>query len=633
MSIRRLFARLLTRRTTGLESGQALAEYMPTIAGFFALSAVVAWAFQPALSDAYCQIVDTVTDPPGVCETDDGGDVTDDTDPIEDPDQENEPEASCVITLTGEDGTDPADWSGPWDGGDDTLIVEVVELDETIPWTLTRSFPTDPDIAPEVIGSGEIPPGDGTHEITVSYPAAGEWGDVSDEGDGTYRAEVALDITTPCGAVNWNRWYEAEAAADLGIAIDHATSPLTVNGEALTYTVTVTNHGPYAVEVVDDQGAIVDLPVPAGVTVTNVTPSKGECEDTVTCDLGAMALGETATITVETTVGNVVTCALDATSTVSSVSPVDPDLSNNEASTSPFCELTCEQNVSGLNLIDADTNTVISPISDGAEFTLVEGDAINIEALVSGDVGSVEFLVNGSSVQTENTAPYALAGDSNGNFSAWNWSPGSYTVTARPYTQSNRNGETCSDYTVNFTIIQEDAPDTPGGINDPDQPHDDWQATCPEGYESQAVYDHYATPGNPKLAIQWQRKDVDCKFNCGRQAHTYNFDIGGNWDTVLVMRGAVGHPEEGCPEGDHIYCGWENQDNEHWAVDIDGERVAFNPDNYALDHVYMSYPDAELGVLSPGTYEIRMYHPGLLDQPANSSGPSVGAFVRVCVQK
>ncbi len=647
--LRAMFARL--------EVGNALAEYMPTIAGAMVVTTVALVQVGGGAKQSFCKVTDAFGDPPVSCETDadkpgdegDPGDVDDPGGPGGPGDIEEPADPECVITISSADGTDPSDWNTQWDGQPDVLFVEVSALPEPVSWSLKLRFPTDPDGSEDVeIDTGMIEE-DGTYEIVLNYPPAEEWSGPSTDGQGTYESHATLHITDPCGDVGWDRWFKSAWEADLGIVVEHDVSPVTTDGETLNYTVTVTNYGPTNAQVYEGQGTVVNLPMPEGVWVEDVSPSQGECElqcdwgDTagmmdgsnlasvfcpkwlVVCDLGEMPYMATATIGVETTVWDVATCDLYAEGNVSAPRPPDPNPANDWDDTSPFCEMVCEINVIDLVLVDAKTDNVISAITDGMEITLTDGDEITIDAQVSGSIGSVVFDVNGSYFSTENVAPYAIAGDSGGNYHKWSVSAGSYTVTATPYSSSHGGGETCSSRTVNFTIVQpEEEEDPTGEIYDPNQPTGDPEATCPTGYESLVAYDHLAKAGQPQYALQWN--------NASRESHTYNFELGGDWDTVLVTRGAVGHPEESCPEGSHKYCSWPNQINEHWAIDINGSQVAFYPDNGALDHVYLIYPDVHLGVMPAGSHELRMYHAGLLDDP-KSGKPSVGAFVRVCVDK
>ncbi len=629
MNIRKLMTRIM-KMFARRESGQALAEYMPTIAGAMVLTTVSLVLLGGGVKNSYCKVSDAFGDLPDTCVED--ADTPDETaeNPGEDgdtpggPGDFEDPDATCVITISSAAGTNPDDWNTEWDGNPDVLTVEVAELDEPLDWSLKLRFPTDPDSADTEIDSGVISEV-GTYQITLNYPSEGEWGPVSTDGYGTYEAHATLNITEPCGDVGWDRWYKEVWSADVGIDISHDVSPVTADGETLKYTVVVTNYGPNNAEVFEGQGVVVNLPVPGDVNVVSVNPSQGECDTEIACDLGALAYGASATIEVETTVGSVASCDLFAESAVSSARPVDPNLANNVANTDPWCEssVICDMSVNEIVLVNAVTDTEIGPLTNGMEITMQAGDEINVVAKVSGDVGSVVFDLNGTKFSTENYAPYALAGDSGGDYKPWSVAAGSYSLTVKPYDAMNGQGETCAARTVNFTIVKE-GPEEDGGVWDPDQPYGDPYAECPTSHPTLiAEYDYYATPSNLGRALQFGV--------ASRESHTHTFSLAGDWDTVLLMRGAVGHPELGCPEGSSTHCAKPNQGNEHWAVNIDGERVAFNPDNYALDHVYMIYPDAQAGVLSAGTHEIRIYHAGLLDEPIDTTKPSVGAWVAVCV--
>lgn len=123
--------------------------------------------------------------------------------------------------------------------------------------------------------------------------------------------------------------------------------------------------------------------------------------------------------------------------------------------------------VTGFVLIDADTDTPIAgfdPIANGAtiDIAALPSANINIEALTDpATVGSVVFNLNGGDEQTENVAPYALAGDSSGDFNNWNYSLTSYTLTATPYSGSNGSGTPGTPLSISFWIV--DTSDPGGG--------------------------------------------------------------------------------------------------------------------------------------------------------------------------
>jgi len=90
------------------------------------------------------------------------------------------------------------------------------------------------------------------------------------------------------------------ACTDLSITKSSAPSPVKT-GNTLTYTLTVTNNG-FSVAT----NATVSDTLPAQVTFVSATPSQGSCAQaagTVTCNLGNLAVGASATISIATTAG------------------------------------------------------------------------------------------------------------------------------------------------------------------------------------------------------------------------------------------------------------------------------------------------------------------------------------------
>jgi uncharacterized repeat protein (TIGR01451 family) len=82
---------------------------------------------------------------------------------------------------------------------------------------------------------------------------------------------------------------------DLAITKTDSVDPVTV-GDPVTYTVTVTNNGP------DDATGVTAVDtLPGKVTYVSATPSQGTCGQAggiITCNLGAIANGDSATITI-----------------------------------------------------------------------------------------------------------------------------------------------------------------------------------------------------------------------------------------------------------------------------------------------------------------------------------------------
>jgi len=119
------------------------------------------------------------------------------------------------------------------------------------------------------------------------------------------------------------------APTDLSVTKTDSPDPVNV-GDNLTYIIAVANHGPESTDV-----TLTDT-LPPQVTFVSATPSQGSCNEaggTVTCNLGTMASGGSATVTIvvnvplTTPAGTV----LRNTAQVSGTRP-DPDLSNNTSS-------------------------------------------------------------------------------------------------------------------------------------------------------------------------------------------------------------------------------------------------------------------------------------------------------------
>jgi len=110
--------------------------------------------------------------------------------------------------------------------------------------------------------------------------------------------------------------------------------------------------------------------------------------------------------------------------------------------------------ITGFTLIDAASDQPVGPLNDGdvVDLSRIPG-GINIRADVEGAVGSVRFGLNGNNNdRIENTAPYALAGDNQGDYSVWACAPGEYTVAATPYSKSGTSGTAGLSVKVTFRI-------------------------------------------------------------------------------------------------------------------------------------------------------------------------------------
>jgi uncharacterized repeat protein (TIGR01451 family) len=126
-----------------------------------------------------------------------------------------------------------------------------------------------------------------------------------------------------------------QVTADLEITGSGSPDPV-FRDAPLTYTLTVTNHGPE-----DAPGTVLTDPLPDGLSPDSAAPDQGSCTvaQTVTCDLGTLAVGQSVQVSISGTV-NASGLLVNTAGVLSTAS--DPDLSNNT--------VTIETNVKGATL-------------------------------------------------------------------------------------------------------------------------------------------------------------------------------------------------------------------------------------------------------------------------------------------
>lgn len=110
-------------------------------------------------------------------------------------------------------------------------------------------------------------------------------------------------------------------------------------------------------------------------------------------------------------------------------------------------------------LINAATNEVIEGFEDmgsNAVFSLSDlpSSSLNIQAVPVGIVaGSVRFAFDGNpNYRTESVQPFALEGDTSGNYNAWTPSTGKHTLSATAYSEANGQGEVLGSASLTFYV-------------------------------------------------------------------------------------------------------------------------------------------------------------------------------------
>jgi predicted outer membrane repeat protein len=111
----------------------------------------------------------------------------------------------------------------------------------------------------------------------------------------------------------------------------------------------------------------------------------------------------------------------------------------------------CDTCVQRFTLINADTDAPIRTLSNNDTINLASLTTrnLNIRAEFAGKVGHIDFTLTSSSPSSDADFPFAVFGDTNGNFNAWTPAPGSYTLTATPY---NRRDVAGTPLSITFTV-------------------------------------------------------------------------------------------------------------------------------------------------------------------------------------
>ncbi len=176
-----------------------------------------------------------------------------------------------------------------------------------------------------------------------------------------------------------------EQIANLSIIKTDSPDPVATNG-VLTYTLTVTNSGPDTAVAV-----VVNDTLPAGFSLTSVTPSSGSCSDTtaptIQCELGDMANAAVRTVTISGTATTGPTLSNTATVTATTLDNSTGNNSDTEETTvtpppAPSYLTLAKTVVNDNGGTAVDTNWTLSA-SGSTPISGVEGDASITAAVVT----------------------------------------------------------------------------------------------------------------------------------------------------------------------------------------------------------------------------------------------------------
>ncbi|MGB5820442.1 MAG: PKD domain-containing protein, partial [Saonia sp.] len=118
------------------------------------------------------------------------------------------------------------------------------------------------------------------------------------------------------------------------------------------------------------------------------------------------------------------------------------------------------EGVASVTLINADTNEDLFDLFEGQQIdrSILDGIGLNIRAnTLPTLVGSVFLQLTGplSKNRTEGTAPYALFGDSGGNYVSADFPQGDYSITATAYNGPKKTGGVLGQpLTIQFSIVE-----------------------------------------------------------------------------------------------------------------------------------------------------------------------------------
>lgn len=195
--------------------------------------------------------------------------------------------------------------------------------------------------------------------------------------------------------------------------------------------------------------------------------------------------------------------------------------------------------VTRLVLYNAATDQPIGDLVPGMTIDLAVTPQIAVVAETNSYASCVRFGLDGNaSLRTENTAPYAMFGDSSGNFAPWSPAPavGQHTVTATPSSADNFGGTVGPAISVTFTIISGNPPSA--------SPVAQASASPASGYSPLTVTFSSAGSTDDVGIVSYAWNFGDGTTGAGSTVtHTYTSPDSAVWNAVLTVTDGDGQSD------------------------------------------------------------------------------------------
>ena len=117
--------------------------------------------------------------------------------------------------------------------------------------------------------------------------------------------------------------------------------------------------------------------------------------------------------------------------------------------------------VTSFTLINAETDLPLGVLQNGQTINLTElpTQKLNVRADTAGTIGSIRFDFDAqANFRTENTGPYSLFGDTDGDYKAGTFALGNHTLTATPFSNRNAGGTAGTVLTISFLVSNQSTP-------------------------------------------------------------------------------------------------------------------------------------------------------------------------------